>query len=60
MSIKMVLIPVERLKAYEKKTTETPNLPPDIELKMLRQREARKMKRSTTSRQHPVSLEKNN
>ena len=54
----MVLIPIERLKAYEKKSTETSKMPPDIELKLLRQQKVRsKRKHSTSSPQKTISLE---
>lgn len=52
----MVLIPIERLKAYEKKATDTPAVPPDIELKLLKQREARRRPRKQPP-QKPLTLD---
>ena len=59
MSIKMVLIPIERLKAYERKSTDTLKQPPDIELKLMMQRKARRSKKSTVPVQpQNISLDK--
>ena len=38
MTTKMILIPIDRLKALEKKSTDTPaKLPADVEFKLLQQ-----------------------
>ena len=52
----MILIPLERLKALEKHITDTPALPPDVELKLLQQKRMRS--RVVPDKKSEISIEK--
>ena len=59
MTQKMILMPVERVKALENLTTDSKRpLPPDIEVKLLQQDKAQRRKSPQSVKNKPFSMEK--
>ena len=59
MTQKMILMPVERVKALENLTTDNKRpLPPDIEVKLLQQDKAQRRKSPQSVKNKPISMEK--
>lgn len=57
MSQKMILLPMDRVKSLEKQSTDG-KYPPDVEVKLMRQRKAMKTKSRPPQETQQISLEK--
>ena len=57
MTTKMILIPIDRLKALEKLTTDTPVIAPDVEFKLLQQAKSMRSRPRQQLNKQEISIE---